>query len=67
MEHVEFVSRNPVVSPSCNVCGCDARLVGVEPHPSHQRTDVWTYQCGMCGAVQTRDVARPAFHRRGER
>jgi hypothetical protein len=67
MEHIEFASRDPLLKPICNVCGSPTRLVGLEGHPERERTDMCTYQCIACGEVQTRDLARVPFQRRGGR
>jgi len=38
--------------PACHECGSQTRLTGIEPHPTQARTDLWTYQCLACDAVQ---------------
>jgi len=38
--------------PACHECGSPTRLTGIEPHPTQARTDLWTYQCLACDAVQ---------------
>jgi hypothetical protein len=58
MEQTQLILLNPLVPPACETCGMVTRLVGLEPHPTSQKTDVCTYQCNSCGAVQTRDTAR---------
>jgi hypothetical protein len=56
MEQPQLVELNPLVPPACETCGSLTRLVGLEPHPTGRGTNVCTYQCNSCGAVQTRDT-----------
>ena len=58
MEQIQLTQVDPLVPPACETCGLDMRLVGLEPHSTDRRTDVCTYQCNSCGAVQTRDAPR---------
>lgn len=44
--------------PGCRACRGDLRLVGLEPHETKGRTDVLTFQCDRCGAIDTREVIR---------
>jgi hypothetical protein len=37
----------------CEVCGVPMRLYGVEPHPTIDGADLWTYVCPRCERVQT--------------
>jgi hypothetical protein len=67
MEHLQVAQRDPLVSPACEVCGFGTRLVGLEPDLVKERTDLCTYQCNHCGAVQTRPMRRPPNTRRGTR
>ncbi len=39
-------------SPACAECGGLTRLTGLEPHPTKARTDLRTYECMACEAVQ---------------
>jgi hypothetical protein len=43
-------------SPACNLCGSPTRLFGLEPHPTVDSTDLRTYVCEACSAVQTEIV-----------
>jgi hypothetical protein len=43
--------------PKCRDCGARMRLFGIEPHPTIDRTDLLTYVCSDCDAVQTESVA----------
>jgi hypothetical protein len=42
--------------PTCNRCGAAVRLFGIEPHPTISRTDLHTYVCEQCDAMQTEIV-----------
>ena len=42
--------------PTCNRCGAAVRLFGIEPHPTISRTDLRTYVCEQCEAMQTEIV-----------
>ena len=44
------------VGPTCNRCGAPARLFGIEPHPTISRTDLRTFVCERCEAMQTEIV-----------
>jgi beta-galactosidase/beta-glucuronidase len=46
--------------PDCDRCGVGMRLFGIEAHPTVDGTDVHTYVCAWCDAVQTRDRPAPA-------
>ena len=46
-----------VVCPNCERCGAKARLFGIEAHPTVARTELRTYVCGQCDAIQTESVA----------
>jgi uncharacterized Zn finger protein len=50
----------PLVCPECTECMGKTRLVGVEPHPRFTQTDLCTYECTACGAVQTVAIPLPA-------
>ena len=43
--------------PKCSDCGAAMRLFGIESHPTMGRTDLLTYVCNHCDAVQTETVA----------
>jgi hypothetical protein len=38
--------------PFCQACGGRTRLVGMEAHPRLPRTDIRTYECIACEAMQ---------------
>lgn len=44
------------LGPPCPTCGTATRLVGIEPHPTADRTDLRTYQCVMCGQIHAEVV-----------
>jgi hypothetical protein len=41
---------------NCHRCGAPARLFGIEPHPTIDRTDLRTYVCVECDGTQTEIV-----------
>jgi uncharacterized Zn finger protein len=49
----------PLVCPECAECMGKTRLVGIEPHPRFPDTDLCTYECLECGAVQTVAIPLP--------
>jgi RNase P subunit RPR2 len=49
----------PLVCPECAECLGTTRLVGIEPHPRFQRTDLCTYECNECGTVQAVAIPLP--------
>ena len=53
---MNFDHPTPVHSPACTQCGGPTRLTGIEPHPTRRRTDLRTYQCLGCDAVQAQVV-----------
>jgi hypothetical protein len=42
--------------PDCNRCGAKSRLFGIEPHPDVDRSELRTYVCKQCDALQTEVV-----------
>ena len=42
----------PTQGPACAECGSPTRLTGIEPHPTKPQTDLRTFQCLACDAVQ---------------
>lgn len=48
--------------PECKECGAESRLIGVEPDPVIERTDLYTYQCLICGEMQTRQIQLPSLN-----
>jgi hypothetical protein len=45
-----------LASPDCDRCGAGARLFGIELHPTIDRTELHTYVCERCDALQTKIV-----------
>jgi ribosomal protein L40E len=43
-------------APDCNRCGAKTRLFGLERHPEIAHSDLRTYVCSRCEAVQTETV-----------
>jgi hypothetical protein len=48
-----------IAGPFCPACGGRTRLAGLESHPRLPRTDIRTYECNGCQAVQA--VVAPQF------
>lgn len=44
---------NPTLRVACDECDGLCRLVGIEPHPTRAHTDLRTYECLACEAMQT--------------
>ena len=57
MINIDLMSPLPSDGPYCEACHIRTRLAGVEPHPRLVRTDLRTYECASCEAVQV--VAAP--------
>ena len=55
--HIDIPDASPDLGPACNKCGGRSRLVGIEPHPTRAHTDLRTYECLVCDAMQTRTVS----------
>jgi hypothetical protein len=51
--------RETLTSDPCGHCGGLMRLVGTEPHPVHDGTDLFTYACTACDALQVITVPLP--------
>jgi hypothetical protein len=49
---IDLDQSRPLGHPACQQCGSPTRLTGIEPHPTQAHTDLWTYQCLACDAVQ---------------
>jgi hypothetical protein len=45
--------------PFCAACGGRTRLVGIEAHPRLPRTDIRTYECIGCEAMQAAVAPHP--------
>jgi hypothetical protein len=54
---IDMVPRSADVGPACTKCAGPTRLVGIEPHPTKAHTDLRTYECMACDAVQASVVA----------
>jgi hypothetical protein len=53
---IHIPQRAPELGPACNKCGGRTRLVGIEPHPTKPHTDLRTYECMACDAMQARVI-----------
>lgn len=56
MLEVDRLSATDTVGPACAKCAGRTRLTGIEPHPTRVHTDLRTYQCMACDAVQAKVV-----------
>jgi hypothetical protein len=45
-----------IACSNCEQCGAQVRLFGIETHPTVERTELRTYVCGQCDAIQTESV-----------
>jgi hypothetical protein len=45
--------------PDCDRCGAGTRLFGIELHPTIDRSELHTFVCGQCDAVQTEVMPLP--------
>jgi hypothetical protein len=56
MDQPRLAVSQTSVGPTCDRCGAPARLFGIEPHPTISRTDLRTFVCDRCQAMQTEIV-----------
>ena len=54
------IHRNTLTSDPCGHCGGLMRLVGTEPHPIRDGTDLFTYACTACDALQVITAPLPS-------
>ena len=52
------VKSDDLAGSPCERCGSGTRLFGIEPRPTVERTDLRTFVCTQCDAVQTEFVLR---------
>jgi hypothetical protein len=45
-----------IETPICIQCGVPTRLIGIEPHPAMAHTDLRTFACTQCDALQTQSM-----------
>jgi hypothetical protein len=45
--------RDSTCGPACEECGGLMRIIGIEPHPTRAYTDLRTFECTDCEALQT--------------
>lgn len=53
---VDNLTPADAMGPACTKCAGRTRLTGIEPHPTEAHTDLRTYQCMACDAVQAKVV-----------
>jgi hypothetical protein len=41
---------------TCDQCGAEMRIFGIEPHPTVAAADLHTYVCDPCDAMKTKIV-----------
>jgi len=54
------IHRNTLTSDPCGHCGGLMRLVGTEPHPIRDGSDLFTYACTACDALQVITAPLPS-------
>jgi len=42
-----------ILNTFCAQCGARTRLIGIEPHHTESRMEIWTFECAACGQFQT--------------
>jgi hypothetical protein len=47
---------HPISGPNCVKCAGPTRLIGIEPHPTRPHTDLRTFECMACDAVQAKVI-----------
>jgi len=59
MSIIELTSTlpDPGQGPNCAKCAGPTRLIGVEPHPTRPHTDLRTFECMACEAVQVKIIS----------
>jgi hypothetical protein len=56
---IDIGSPDLAPGPFCQACGGPTRLAGIESHPRLPRTDIRTFECIACQAVQALVVPLP--------
>lgn len=59
MNNMTMNFSDNVAPPACPICGDETRLYGIEPHLAFPRTDIRTYVCTNCDAVEVMQVPLP--------
>jgi hypothetical protein len=56
MSIIEMTPEQPnrAAGTVCEDCSGPTRLIGIEPHPTRAHTDLRTFQCLICDAVQAK-------------
>jgi len=58
MPKILLKPKEALAGPPCEKCGAETQLYGIEPHPTRARTELRTFVCVACDAVQTSVVPR---------
>lgn len=62
MKHVVPRDSQDLAPVLCGRCGNVMRLVGSEPHPVKEKTDLLTYACTACDEFLVVPIDGPAAH-----
>jgi hypothetical protein len=57
---IDLTPTDILAGPYCLACGGRTRLAGLESHPRLRRTDIRTYECETCQAVQAVVAPQPS-------
>ena len=57
MQEIELKQTTELAPLFCQCCGRQLRLIGIEPDPDQDRTDLLTYWCTRCDDYGIRDAA----------
>jgi hypothetical protein len=52
MKQIQLKEVTPATPCDCQSCGGLLRLIGSEPHPVQDNTDLLTYTCTVCDEFQ---------------
>jgi hypothetical protein len=56
---IQLKQETPSASIGCQFCGGPMRLIGSEPHPVKDNTDLLTYLCSACGEFAVLPIESP--------
>jgi len=57
MEQIQINTMKDPTVATCGKCGSLMRLIGSEPHPITPGTDLLTFTCTQCDAVEVLPIA----------
>jgi hypothetical protein len=57
MQQIQIDTMKNLTAAPCGKCGSMMRLVGSEPHPVRADTDLLTFSCTQCEAIEVMPVA----------